>query len=40
MARPLARYVTLIDAKYFVVLLVPFAVVALPVEVDFRIATS
>lgn len=31
MASPLARYVTLTYAKYFVLLLVPFAVVALPV---------
>lgn len=37
MASPLARYVTLTYAKYFVPLLVPFAVVALPVALDFRI---
>jgi hypothetical protein len=33
---PLARYVTLTYAKYFALLLVPFAVVALPVGIDFR----
>jgi hypothetical protein len=38
MPSPLARYVALTYAKFFVVLLVPFAIVALPVEVDFRIA--
>ncbi|MFZ0033250.1 MAG: hypothetical protein WAK84_15405 [Candidatus Cybelea sp.] len=33
MARPLARYVTLTYAKYFALLLVPFALVALPVAI-------
>lgn len=33
MARPLARYVTLTYAKYFVLLLLPFALVALPVAI-------
>ena len=37
MASPLARYVTLTYAKYFVVLLVPFALVALPVEMNLQI---
>ncbi|MFY9631587.1 MAG: hypothetical protein WAJ94_08295 [Candidatus Cybelea sp.] len=36
MGSPLARYVTLTYAKYFVLLLVPFALVALPVALDFR----
>jgi hypothetical protein len=38
MPSPLTRYVTLTYAKFLVVLLVPFAIVSLPVEVDFRIA--
>ncbi len=37
-ASPLARYVTLTYAKYFVPLLVPFALVALPVVLDFQLA--
>ncbi|MGA8099081.1 MAG: hypothetical protein WB810_10520 [Candidatus Cybelea sp.] len=37
MASPLARYVTLTYTKYFVVLLVPFALVALPVEMNLQI---
>ncbi len=37
MASPLTRYVTLTYAKYFVVLLLPFALVALPVAMNFRI---
>lgn len=36
MGNPLARYVTLTYARYFALLLVPFAVVALPVGIDFR----
>lgn len=36
MASPLARYVMLTYAKYFVLLLVPFAVTALPVATNFR----
>jgi hypothetical protein len=34
MTSPLTRYVTLIYATYFVLLLVPLALVALPVETD------
>jgi hypothetical protein len=33
MARPLTRYVTLTYAKYFILLLFPFALVALPVVI-------
>jgi hypothetical protein len=36
MTSPLTRYVALTYATYFVPLLVPFALVALPIETDFR----
>lgn len=38
MASPLARYVVRTYALYFLLLLVPFALVSLPVEMNFRIA--
>jgi hypothetical protein len=36
MTSPLTRYVMLTHATYFILLLVPFALVALPVETDFH----
>ena len=36
MTSPLARYVTLTYSMYFVLLVVPLAIVALPVEIDSR----